>query len=164
MLQSMGHKESETTERLNNFWLCCDLAAVCVHSLAEVSGLLIEAASLVQEHRLSSQRAHVYLLFGTLYVPRLGIQPKPLPCKGRLLTTGPPGTPLLLTFTPEVHPVHHPAFQNCRTDPISFHVLAPPLHRACGGRVSRRGNAGFFSTTHERGVQQTSTALVEFVT
>ena len=91
MLQSMGHKESETTERLNNFWLCCDLAAVCVHSLAEVSGLLIEAASLVQEHRLSSQRARVYLLFGTLYVPRLGIQPKPLHWKHRVLTTGPPG-------------------------------------------------------------------------
>ena len=54
MLRSMGHKESETTERLNNFWLCWVLAAVCVRSLAEVCGLLTEVASLVGEHRLRS--------------------------------------------------------------------------------------------------------------
>ena len=76
MPQSMGHKESETTERLSNFWLCCVSAAVCVRSLAEVCGLLTEAASLVRQHRLRGPRACVYLLLGTWYVPRLGIKPE----------------------------------------------------------------------------------------
>ena len=70
----------------------------------------------------------------------------PLPCKGRLLTTGPPGKPLFLTFKPEVHPVHPPAFQNCRTDPISFYILAPPLTEPAGGGFHGEATLAFSRT------------------
>lgn len=82
--------------------------------------------------------------------PGWGSNPSPLPCKGRLLITGPPGKPLFLTFKPEVHPVHPPAFQNCKTDPISFYVLAPTPHRACVGGFHVAA-ALASSRTHEAG-------------
>ena len=81
----------------------------------------------------------------TIFLGR-GSNLSPLPCKGRLLTTGPPGKPLFLTFKPGVHPVHPPAFQNCRTDPISFYILAPPLTEPAGGGFHGEATLAFSRT------------------
>ena len=120
-LQSMGSQRVKHDWATEQFLAVLGLGCYAGDCLAEVCGLVTEPASLIGEHKVRSRRARVYTcsVAHAIFLGR-GSNLSPLPCKGRVLTTGPPGKPLFLTFKPEVHPVHPPAFQNCRTDPISF--------------------------------------------
>ena len=68
-----------------------------------VRGPLTIAASLVAEHRLQTHRlsncgSRAQLLHGMWDLPRPGLKPMCPALAGRLLTTAPPGKPLLKVF------------------------------------------------------------------
>ena len=121
-------------------------------------------ASLVRGHRLRSWRACVYLLHDTQYLPGSGIEPESPALQRQTLNHRTTREAAVLNLQTRGAPRPPSCLPEWQDGPHQLPRLAPSPHRACGGRVSWRGNAGFFSTTHEGGVQHTSMALAEGAT
>ena len=121
-------------------------------------------ASLVRGHRLRSWRARIYLLCDTQYLPGSGIEPESPALQRQTVNHWTTREAPVLNLQTRGAPRPSSCLPEWQDGPHQPPRLAPSPHRACGGRVSRRGNAGFFSATHEGGVQHTSTALAEGAT